>query len=266
MNTSLNIAVKACFEVGLEIMDVYNNEMDVSYKDDRSPLTQADTKANEIINKYLRITGIPIISEENAEIDYETRKDWNQCWVVDPLDGTKEFIKRNGEFTVNTALVENQEPKLGAVYAPALEKLYFADVTTGECYMIQTNSNKGIEELLETAVRIKSSRVEDVVRVVTSSSHIDNTTFEFVESLKSQKKIELISQGSSLKFCLLAEGKADIYPRFAPTMEWDTAAAHALCRSLGISVQSHPSGQELVYNKKDLKNPWFLCKHKEIVI
>lgn len=266
MNTNLQIAVKACFEAGVEVMNVYNNEISVSYKNDRSPLTQADTNANEIINKYLSTTEIPIISEENAEIDYETRKKWNQCWVVDPLDGTKEFIRRNGEFTVNIALVEDQEPKFGAVYAPALERLYFADVTSGECHMIETNSDDDIEKMLDTALKIKPAQVEDVTRVVTSRSHIDNTTLEFIESLKSKKNVELISQGSSLKFCLLAEGKADIYPRFAPTMEWDTAAAHALCKALDISVESHPDGEELLYNKEDLKNPWFLCKHKDIVL
>jgi len=228
MKENLKIAIQAAIDAGKEIMKIYNSEFDYELKDDASPLTIADENANDIINKYLVNTNIPIISEENAQIDYDIRKDWNTCWIVDPLDGTKEFIKRNGEFTVNIALIENNQPILGVVYVPAERKLYYADVDKKEAYSIILLEDLELREELKPTKIVTPESDNDVMRVVGSRSHMNEETTQFVEKLKkTHSKVNVISKGSSLKFCLVAEGKADVYPRFAPTMEWDTAAANA---------------------------------------
>lgn len=268
MNKYLKLAIIASIEAGEKIMEIYQQDFQVFEKEDLSPLTEADKLSNEIICSHIQETGIPIISEENKQIGYEIRKDWNVCWLVDPIDGTKEFIKRNVEFTVNIALIENGMPVLGVIYVPVTRELFYADVNKGFSKKVVVDSQ--IELLdFDTSVELKKSDAKtDLIRIVGSRSHMNEETLTFLNQVKenSKKDVEIVSKGSSLKFCLIAEDKADIYPRFAPTMEWDTAAAHALCKALGISVQSYPNGEELVYNKKDLKNPWFLCKHKEIVI
>ena len=207
-------------------------------------------------------TNIPIISEENAQIDYEIRKGWSRCWIVDPLDGTKEFIKRNGEFTVNIALVENGKPVLGVVYVPVERKLYYANVKTKECYSLFLSLEESFNVQLEKSSKIQPKKFAGEIRVVGSRSHMNQETLDFVNSVKNDgKKIKVISKGSSLKFCLIAEGNADIYPRFAPTMEWDTAAAHAICKAAGVSVISKETNKELTYNKENLLNPWFICRN-----
>ncbi len=263
MVDNLKIAIRASIEAGKEIMKVYAGDFEVELKSDTSPLTLADKNANEVINSYLVKTNIPIISEENAQIDYETRKKWNTCWIVDPLDGTKEFVKRNGEFTVNIALVENGKPVLGVIYVPVEKKLYYADVLKKEAYCISLPSyDVSIDQILEEATKINDyeSR-DDIIKVVGSRSHMNQETIDFVDELKNKyNKVEVISKGSSLKFCLVAEGLADIYPRFAPTMEWDTAAAHAICSASGVAVISVDTDEELTYNKENLLNPWFICK------
>jgi len=260
---NLKIAIAASIDAGLEIMKVYNSDFDYELKDDASPLTIADKNANDVINKYLVKTNIPIISEESAQIDYSVRKDWNRCWIVDPLDGTKEFIKRNGEFTVNIALVENGNPILGVIYVPVEKKLYYANVLSKEAgsVILESHENYVIEDIIERTKIIRNNKNDtDLIRVVGSRSHMNQETKDFVESLKSkEKEVVVVSKGSSLKFCLVAEGNADIYPRFAPTMEWDTAAAHAICKAAGVSVISDITKNELIYNKEDLLNPWFIC-------
>ena len=216
------------------------------------------------VNTYLVKTGIPIISEENTQIAYEERKNWSTCWIVDPLDGTKEFIKRNGEFTVNIALVDNGKPILGVVYVPDSRKLFFADVLKKETYytIIPSNNEFSLEQLIATAKKINYKENErSTIRVVGSRSHMNKETLDFLELLKEKyDEVEIVPKGSSLKFCLVAEGLADIYPRFAPTMEWDTAAAHAICKACGVSVISKETNEELTYNKENLLNPWFICK------
>ena len=263
MNQNLKIAIKASIEAGEEIMKVYSGDFDVEIKDDASPLTIADKNANDIINKYLVETGIPIISEENAQVKYDIRKNWSTCWIVDPLDGTKEFIKRNGEFTVNIALVENGIPILGVIYVPVLRKLYYADVLKKETYILDVPEDDfSFEKILKTAKKITYQENNgNRIRIVGSRSHMNNETLNFINSLKEKyDQVEIVSKGSSLKFCLVAENKADIYPRFAPTMEWDTAAAHAICNASGVSVISQDTDKELIYNKENLLNPWFICK------
>jgi len=261
MNNNIHTAIKACLEAGKVIMQVYNTAFNVEFKDDKSPLTEADKQANEIINSYLIPTGIPIISEENKQTNYSTRKKWDLCWIVDPVDGTKEFIKRNGEFTVNIALVENGKPKLGVIYVPATKTIYFADVDKQLSFKTELEShNTTIYEVLNGAKVLKPKTGNtNLIQVVGSRSHMNKETLDFVEQLKqSGKEVEIVSKGSSLKFCLVAEGNADIYPRFAPTMEWDTAAGQAICNAVGIDVISKQTNNSLLYNKEDLLNPWFL--------
>lgn len=254
----LQTAVKAAVEAGAAIMNIYEQDFDVITKDDSSPLTQADQDANTIINKYLVETDIPIISEENKLIEYEQRKQWTHCWIVDPLDGTKEFVKRNGEFTVNIALVAYGKPVLGVIYVPCYNILYFADVETAKAYKTTLDSHHVSLQQMKDAPEIAPSVDAEVLRIVGSRSHLNDETKEFIDGLVTEKNKEIVSKGSSLKFCLVAEGAADVYPRFAPTMEWDTAAGQAICEAVGVQVVALPANSPLLYNKENLLNPWFL--------
>ncbi|MCT7560539.1 3'(2'),5'-bisphosphate nucleotidase CysQ [Aliarcobacter butzleri] len=238
------IALKA----GDIIMEIYNKDFKIEYKNDKSPLTEADLKSNELICSELsRIySNIPIMSEENKEIPYEIRKGWEYYFCVDPIDGTKEFIKKNGEFTVNIALIRKNTPVLGVVYAPALNELYWAD---------GLNSFKNNQKL---PLRINQTS-KNKLFVVASKSHLSSETQEFIDNIDS-KEIEQLSKGSSLKLCMVAAGKADIYPRLAPTMEWDTAAADAIVRCSRKMTYQYENNEPVVYNKEDLLNPWFVVK------
>jgi len=248
-------------EAGEEILKVYNRDIDVQYKEDKSPITEADRKSHEVILKGLRNVNpnIPILSEEGKDIPYEKRKSWEYFWLVDPLDGTKEFIKRNGEFTVNIALIHRQKPVFGVVYAPALNKLYYGGKDLGG-YMIEKGNRVKLERKPLNSKKLT---------VVASRSHMNEETKEFIEALKRfYRNVETTSIGSSLKICLLAEGKADIYPRIGPTMEWDTAAAHAVLNSIGgrmvvynnqKTLKELEESDELIYNKENLLNPYFIA-------
>lgn len=261
MNKQLQTAIKASLEAGKVIMQVYDTAFDVEIKDDKSPLTEADKKANDVINSYLIPSEIPIISEENKQTDYAVRKTWETCWVVDPVDGTKEFIKRNGEFTVNIALVTNGKPVLGVIYVPAVKTIYFANVENNEAFKVDLESHDvAVETILELAQPLQpKNNNSDKVEVVGSRSHMNQATLDFVESLKADgKEVEIVSKGSSLKFCLVAEGNADVYPRYAPTMEWDTAAGQAICNAVGLQVISKETNKPLAYNKENLLNSYFL--------
>lgn len=264
MKQHLEIAIRASLEAGKEIMSVYNSEFEVELKEDNSPLTEADNRANDSINSYLISTKIPIISEENKQTDYSERKNWKLCWIVDPLDGTKEFVKRNGEFTVNIALIENGKPILGVIYVPVKKELYYADVIAKTVFKsIVESRDVSIDTIIEKAVVISSKKEpKDKIKIVGSRSHMNTNTLEFIENLKNstKKEIEIVSKGSSLKFCLVAEGYADVYPRFAPTMEWDTAAGQAICEAAGVEVISLETNKPLQYNKENLLNPWFKVK------
>lgn len=260
INRYLAIAIKASLKAGSVIMDVYDTAFDVEIKDDKSPLTEADRRANEVINSFLKETPFPIISEENKRIDYLERKSWTTCWIVDPVDGTKEFIKRNGEFTVNIALVENGLPVLGVIYVPANKTLYFTEVSRHKAYKAKLlNHDVTLETVKQNCEDLKPKQRNNHLEVVGSRSHMSQETLDFIKDLQDEgKEVSIVSKGSSLKFCLVAEGKADIYPRFAPTMEWDTAAGQAICNAVGIEVISKETNKPLRYNKENLLNPWFI--------
>lgn len=261
ISKSLKTAIEASLHAGKVIMQVYDTTFDVELKDDKSPLTEADKQANDVINSYLKNTEFPIISEENKQTDFSIRKDWTTCWVVDPVDGTKEFIKRNGEFTVNIALVTNGKPKLGVIYMPTTKTLYVADVDKHLGFKSELKDHdSSIETIIEKAIMLQPKATgSKQLQVVGSRSHMSQETLDFVETLKSKgKDVEIVSKGSSLKFCLVAEGNADVYPRFAPTMEWDTAAGQAICNAVGVEVISNDTNKPLLYNKENLLNPWFL--------
>lgn len=249
MEELLQIALHAAEEAGREILTVYHSgDFQVELKGDASPLTWADKKSDEAIQSILKSTGIPILSEEGKNIPYSVRKQWEYFWLVDPLDGTKEFLKRNGEFTVNIALVHHQTPVLGVVTVPATGDIYY-----GVRGMGAFRKQSGVA--MRLSVRKPATLEDPGLRVIASRSHMDPDTEQFVARLKHPV---IFSAGSSLKFMRLATGEADVYPRFAPTMEWDTAAAHAIVKEVGLSVRAQ-DGTELMYNKESLLNPFFLC-------
>lgn len=255
----LKIAVDAALLAGKEIMEVYeSDEFGVEHKEDHSPITLADKRANEVINTLLLKTGIPIISEENKEIAYKERSTWKRCWIVDPLDGTKEFVNKNDEFTVNIALVENSKPVLGVIYVPVTALMYAAIVPQKKLWKEKmiTQERPITEE--KSFLRLKRTTNKKVI-LLKSRSHLNLETSIHIEELKATKPtVEIVSVGSSLKFCLLAEGKADLYPRLSPTMEWDTAAGHALCNAVGVELIDTETNNPLRYNKKRLINPSFI--------
>ena len=258
----LNLAINAALEASKEILEIYSSDdFEVQLKTDNSPLTKADLASHQIIESYLKQTNIPILSEEGKNISYDERKDWNQLWIIDPIDGTKEFIKRNGEFTINIALVENQRPILGVIYAPVLNELYFSTCENG-AFKVKVNPiNYNIDQLIISSVKLPLKRKNKTYTIVASRSHLSDQTVDFIEEIKKEKgSVHLISKGSSLKLCLVAEGIADCYPRFAPTMEWDTAAGQAICEHAGFRVIDWETKQDLLYNKPKLLNNWFLIK------
>lgn len=263
MNNFLSIAIKAALKGGTEILKVYETNFDVETKEDNSPLTQADKNANEVIMGYLKPTSIPIISEENRQLEYKERKDWKQCWIVDPLDGTKEFIKKNGEFTVNIALIEDGDPVLGVIYVPVSKTLYFTSENGKSSKKIVISSEDiSVEEIFKNAKEIKPKPIDSVVKIVGSRSHLNDDTKNFITNIEKESPVEIVSKGSSLKFCLVAEGLAHLYPRFAPTMEWDTAAGHAICKAVGVDVVDQSTGKSMKYNRPNLLNNYFLVKAK----
>ncbi|MGA7596015.1 MAG: 3'(2'),5'-bisphosphate nucleotidase CysQ [Gallionella sp.] len=245
----LQQVVRIAHRAGAAIMAVYQRgEAGETAKADNSPLTLADLAAHRIIVGELAglTPDIPILSEEAADIAYPVRSQWTRYWLVDPLDGTREFINRNGEFTVNIALVESAEPVLGVVYAPVPGKCYFGAHGAGAFVQRGNAPAQPITAL--------PRRAGEPIRIVTSRSHRDARTEALLERLGAH---QVISMGSSLKFCLVAEGAAHLYPRLGPTMEWDTAAAHAVVKAAG-GIVCDMAGKELRYNKIDLHNPEFL--------
>jgi len=258
----LKIAINASVKGGYAIMEVYVSDFEVEHKDDKSPLTLADKNCNEIIERFLRKTNIPILSEEGTKIQFSERKSWEYSWLVDPLDGTKEFVKRNGEFTVNIALIHNGNPIMGVIYVPVKKELYFALDGLGS-YKISdfTDEISDLEELIAFSKKLPIKNSRDTYIIVGSRSHMSSETEQFFEEKKKEYgKVEVMAVGSSLKLCMVAEGKADAYPRYAPTMEWDTGAGDAICRMAGFQVVQYNSNKPVEYNKEDLLNPWFLVK------
>lgn len=256
-------AIKASLLAAGEILDVYSKPFDVTLKGDFSPLTEADKRAHLVISNHLTPTGLAILSEEGRAISYDERKQWDTFWMVDPLDGTKEFVKRNGEFTVNIALIHDCKSIGGVIYAPTSGQLYFGYEGRG-AYRIQTSpeldlKDMTINKLARGASKLPIFPAGAVLKVVGSRSHKSPETEAYLEALEKEKgPFEMVSMGSSLKICLVAEGSADIYPRFAPTMEWDTAAGHAIANAAGKEIVDHRTGAPMRYNKPNLLNNWFI--------
>jgi 3'(2'), 5'-bisphosphate nucleotidase len=282
LNDHLLTALLASKEAGMAILDVYKQEFDVSYKKDRSPLTLADRRSHDIIVDHLTDPSeksLPILSEEGKDIPFEQRRSWEYFWLIDPLDGTKEFIKRNGEFTVNIALIYQHRPVLGVIYAPVNNIFYFASEGFGAFRLKNDNVFKLLEgkaseierdsvlkEILKQSDRLPYDDTpldpnDSKLVIVGSRSHPSKEFEAFVKTMKKQhEKVDVISSGSSLKLCLVAEGRADIYPRLGPTMEWDTAAGQAIVEQANGSVLNYETGEPLQYNKENLLNSWFIVK------
>ena len=263
MHKLLEVAKRAALDAGAEILRIYTDpsqDFGIEKKSDNSPLTLADKAAHLCIMRYLQETGIPVLSEEGQHLPFPERKTWHRLWVVDPLDGTKEFIKKNGEFTVNIALVEDGSPILGVIYIPVTGILYYGIVGEGAWKEAPSPLPLwGSVSMIESLPLKKSS--EGLYTVVASRSHMSPETEAYVEEIRRlHPNVQLISSGSSIKICLVAEGVADAYPRFAPTMEWDTAAGDAIARAAGKQVVDAKTRCPLVYNKEDLHNPWFLVE------
>lgn len=300
----LKKAIAASLDAGAAILRIYERDFTIETKADSSPLTEADKAAHHIIVDALEPTGIPVLSEESKTVPYETRKGWRRFWLVDPLDGTKEFIKKNGEFTVNIALIDNGRPVLGVVYAPVLRTIYYGSQAEGMehpasprlrrtsgAWKCTDCANKSVDEIMTSAVLLSLSSVlrppSSALRIVASRSHCNDETKKFIEALEAKyRAVTLVSSGSSLKLCMVAEGSADVYPRIAPTCEWDTAAAQAVVEASGgrvvqydasvpaadyfndfneqgvstISTSTGTSGRlnDLHYNKENLLNPFFV--------
>jgi 3'(2'), 5'-bisphosphate nucleotidase len=236
-------------DAGRAIMNVYGSFISVTLKNDQSPLTEADERSHEIISEYLkRHYPFPILSEEGKAVPYQLRKNWEQFWLVDPLDGTKEFVKRNGEFTVNIALIRKNRPVIGAIYVPALDVLYFAEKGGGS-YKTENGTTKRLPLSMHSGFTIVGSR-----------SHASPDFDNYLRVLEQRHgTVQVIPAGSSLKFCLVAEGKANLYPRLGPTMEWDTAAGQMIVEEAGGRVMETGSSRSLSYNKESLINPFFIA-------
>ena len=259
-NQLLHTAIIAALEASKAILDIYHSgAFDIELKGDNSPLTRADTASHNVIMSYLEATNIPVLSEEGRDISYQERKAWKHLWIVDPIDGTKEFIKRNGEFTVNIALIENQRPLIGVVFVPITGVLYFSSKELGAFKVAVHLEDYDVEVLLSKGNKLPSQREDNTFTIVASRSHMSAETKEYIQQIRDlHGKINLISKGSSLKLCMVAEGTANCYPRFAPTMEWDTAAGQAICEHAGFQVIDWPTKESMLYNRKDLLNNWFL--------
>ena len=275
-NVFLVKAIEAALEAGKVILDVYHSEFAVEHKADNSPLTRADRKSHELLIAALEGFHIPILSEEGREMPYKDRKTWERLWIIDPLDGTKEFIKRNDEFTVNIALVEYGLPKLGVVYVPVKDRLYFAAGNLG-AYRLDNplgtdgsnrisgsdrDPEKTLRRLLKNATRLPAGkRPKKPFIIVGSRSHANPDLKKLVEEKRREHgDVELITAGSSLKICMVAEGLADMYPRLGPTCEWDTAAGQAVAEMAGAKLLDYKTGEPLKYNRPDLLNPWFVVR------
>ena len=234
---------------GDAILAIYRQPFAVEYKQDESPLTAADQGAHEVIVQALArlAPDIPVLSEESDAETMQARLGWSRYWLVDPLDGTKEFVSRNGEFTVNIALIDHGRPVWGLVYAPVLDKLWYGGKEVG-AWRVADGTHK--------AIQTRPHEAGQAWRVVGSRNHLSQETLDYLAPFG---EIELVSMGSSLKFCIIAEGGAELYPRLAPTCEWDTAAAQAVLEGAGGSV-TQLDGTALAYNKPNILNPWFVAR------
>jgi 3'(2'), 5'-bisphosphate nucleotidase len=253
---TLGIAIQAAIHAGNSIMKYYQTNVPVENKQDNSPVTIADKESQKIILNFLEKTSFPVISEEIVNEPYSSRQSWNTCWVVDPLDGTKEFLNRNGEFTVNIALIEKQKPVVGVIFNPVDNTIYFANPEIGS--FKATVSNNEIDK--ETLQKLPIYENLSTLTMVVSRSHSNQQTEDFISALKeTHPEMNTISCGSSIKLCRVAEGEAHLYPRYGRTMEWDTAAGHAILIYAGAELNNMETLQPLTYNKENLDNPYFIA-------
>lgn len=267
-------AVKAAIHAAFAVLKIYKSEFSVFKKPDMSPHTTADTLSHTIITSILTPLGIPLLSEEGLSIPYSVRKAWDRLWIIDPLDGTKEFIGQNGEFSINIALIHHGFPVMGVICLPAFGQVYFAENSIGafkleDSILFNEISSASFHprdltfaELLSRSMPLPlHSPSHDPYIIIGSRSH---STPEFEHFVKDKRgefvNVEFISSGSALKFCRVAEGSASIYPRFGTTMEWDTAAGQAIAACAGARVIRHDTGEPLHYNKENLENPWFMVE------
>jgi 3'(2'), 5'-bisphosphate nucleotidase len=257
--TLLNDAIDAALLAGEEILRIYESNFEVRFKADESPLTLADKNAHTIIVTSLAQTSIPIISEEGIQVPFAERKHWHRLWIVDPLDGTKEFVKRNGEFTVNIALVENQYPVLGVIYQPVTKLLFFAAKSIGAFRYDQNQKPAKTGSIMELARHLPAPPSSRPFTVAASRSHAGSKTDTFIQQLaKEHSGMQVSYAGSSIKFCLVAEGLADVYPRMDPTQEWDTAAGQAIVECTGGEVVDVTTGKRMTYNRENQLNASFI--------
>lgn len=261
------VALPAALRAGETIMEIYacpEDEWELERKGDNSPLTVADRRAHHIIFDQLSHTPFPVLSEEGMQEDYDVRRGWQTFWLIDPLDGTKEFLKRNGEFTVNIALITDGCPVAGVVYAPVLRRVYYGAVGIGAFVAdVQKDAEgtQGLSSICSLRRSVTQGVSERPFTVVASRSHLSLETQTFIDVLRqTHPDLVTLQAGSSLKICRVAEGAADVYPRFAPTMEWDTAAGDAVLRAAGGTMLDAQSKTPLAYNKPDLHNPWFIAQ------
>lgn len=254
-------AIKAALAAGLQIREVYSSpDFDVRLKEDQTPVTIADRLAHDEILNQLETTYLPVLSEEGIHLSYSERKKWDLFWLVDPLDGTKEFIKRNDEFTVNIALVEQGKPVAGVIYAPVPDLLYVGFVGHGAFKITHPEDDCTFSELLHSGIKLPGQPEPKEFTVLVSRSHMNPETQKFIEEMTSERQsFEVLAKGSSLKMCMVAEGSASIYPKLGTTMEWDTAAGHAILKASGKNIYQIDLTTELTYNKESLQNPHFIA-------
>ncbi len=261
-------AYNAALRAGAAILDVYRRREDynIDLKEDLSPVTEADRQAHTVIKEYLGFTHVPMLSEEGREMRFDERRDWDMFWLVDPLDGTREFIKGNNEFTVNIALVVNNRPVVGVIYVPYFNKIYFCEKGHGSFMKTDVAPDPAAEfsyeEVFAQAVKLplKSER-NSPLRIAVSRSHRNEDTDKHIATLRElHPDAEIVEQGSSYKFCMLAEGEVDYYARTTGTYEWDTAAGEVILSDTGGTTKSLPDLGKFAYNKESLLNPWFVCR------
>ncbi len=270
MQELLHAAIIAAVNAGDKILEIYNTNFSVNYKSDETPVTAADKAASDSIARELAKTQIPLICEEIAVPDYEIRKNWQRLWMVDPLDGTKEFVKRNGEFTVNIALIEQQHPIIGVVFSPVSKQLYFAADGVGSfkvdqhqvIELINSQQLNNLSVILQKGTKLSRKTLPDTYTIIASRSHLSPELYQHINALeKKHQKVNLLNVGSSIKMCWIAEGLAHEYPRYGITMEWDTAAGHCMVTNAGGSITELNTNEDLVYNKSSLKNPNFIARY-----
>lgn len=255
-----NFAIRAALVAGEKINEIYGtSDFNIEVKADQTPVTIADHLAHEFIIKMLAPTGLPVLSEEGIHLPYSERQNWEMFWLVDPLDGTKEFIKRNDEFTVNIALIQGNKPISGVIYAPVYLELYVGIPEIGAYKITEPNADCTYNHMQQSGTKLPCNAASEKCIVAVSRSHMNQETANYIDRIAITKsQTEILQKGSSLKICMVAEGTASVYPKYGKTMEWDTAAGHAIAKAVGKNIICPDTNNELIYNKEDLQNPNFI--------